>query len=96
MGYLVKLYPKAYRDLDGIYQRAYDSTAGAGEATPWLECLEEGILGLGDVPSPSWKGKKEGILGGRYWESRVGLFRIIFKVSALERQVKIVTVQKGS
>lgn len=96
MGYLVKLYPRAYRDLDRIYRRAYENSGEAGEAPPWLECLEEGILGLGERPFPSRprKGEEESILGGRYQELQAGKFRVIFKVSAQEGQVEVVTVRE--
>ena len=67
-----------------------------GEAPPWLECLEEGILGLGERPFPSRirKGEEESILGGRYEELQAGKFWVIFKISAQEGQVEIVMVRE--
>ena len=96
MSYLVKLYPRAYRDLDRIYRRAYENSGEAGEGLPWLESLEEGILGLGERSSPFQprKGKDESVLGGRYQELQAGKYRVIFKVSAQEGQVKVVTVRE--
>ena len=94
MGFSVKLYPRAYRDLDGIYQRAYENTGDAGEMLPWLECLEEGILGLRDSPFWPRTGKAERLLGGRYQELQAGRFGIVFQVSAREGQVKVVTVRE--
>lgn len=82
MGFSVKLYPRAYRDLDGIYQRAYENSGNAGEMLSWLEGLEEGILGLGESPFWPQKGKVERLLGGRYQELQARRFGIAYQVSA--------------
>lgn len=93
--YAVGLHPEAYRDLDGIYRRAYRTPGDLGEMSRWLECLEEGILGLGNLPVPwAWEADSSYPDCG-CGELEAGPFLVFYKIRRERRQVEIVAVRYG-
>lgn len=91
--YTVKLYPKALRDLDGIYRYIYEVLQVPEYASGQLERLEEGIFGLEQFPYRCPE-RKSGIYSGKgYRELLVDNYIVIYKVDELRKQVFIVTVQ---
>ena len=93
MGYSVKLYPQAYRDLVAVYQRAYEKIPATEEALRELECLEEGILGLGNGFHRFLGEREENFPTGRPYVAEAGGFQVVFQVFSHERQVRVMSVR---
>ena len=81
--YTIKLYPKAYRDLDGIYQYIYEHIQMPQYAESQLDRLEAGIFSLEEFPHRGPERKN-----GSYDN-----YVVIYKIRERKQQVDIVTVQ---
>ena len=90
--YTIKLYPKAYRDLDRIYQYIYETIQMPEYAQGQLDRLEKGIFSLEEFPHRGAE-RKQGNYGNKgYKEIFVDNYVIIYKVRERKRQVDIITV----
>ena len=91
--YTVVLYPKALRDLDGIYRYIFDILQVPEYAAGQLERLESGIFNLEEYPYRCAE-RKKGVYANRgYRELLVDNYVVIYKVDEATMQVRVVTVQ---
>jgi addiction module RelE/StbE family toxin len=91
--YIVKLLPRAYRDLDGIYEYVAKTLMEPGTAVKLIDALEEAIFSLESMPNrgPS---RKRGMYANKgYRQLFVGNFTIVYRVVEAKRMVLIVTVR---
>ena len=91
--YTIKLYPKAYRDLDGIYQYIYEHIQMPQYAESQLDRLEAGIFSLEDFPHRGPERKNGSYANRGYRELFVDNYVVIYKIRERKQQVDIVTVQ---
>ena len=91
--YTVVLYPKALRDLDGIYQYIFEILQALEYAVGQLERLESGIFKLEEYPYRCAV-RKTGVYANRgYRELLIDNYVVIYKVDEAAMQVLVVTVQ---
>ena len=91
--YEVRLYPKALRELDRIYQYIYEELQAPEYALGQLERLEKGIFSLEEFPYRCSE-RKTGIYAGRgYRELLVDNYTIIYRIDEKKEIVRVVTVQ---
>lgn len=91
--YAVKLLPRAYRDLDGIYAYIAETLTEPVIASKLVDSLEEAILSLESMPQRG-AARKTGVYANRgYRQLFVGTFTILYRVDEAKKQVIIVTAR---
>lgn len=91
--YTVKLYPKALRDLDGIYEYIFAILQAPEHAVNQLERLELKLFTLEENPYRCAE-RRKGIYANRgYRELLVDNYVVIYKIDEKSREVHIMTVQ---
>lgn len=93
--YEVILYPKALRDLDGIYQYIYEVLQEPEYAIGQSRRLEDGILSLSELPYRCAERRTGTYANCGYRELIVDNYIVIYCIEEAERQVRVVTVQYG-
>ena len=89
----VKLYQKAYRDLDGIYSYIANNLSEPSIAENMISAIENAILSLEQMPERGAI-RKTGIYANQnYRQLIVKKYLIIYKVLADKKEVHIVTVR---
>lgn len=91
--YTVKMYQKALRDLDRIYQYIYENIQIPEYAEGQLERLETGIFSLEEYPYRCSERKTGRYASNGYRELIVDNYIVIYKVHERKKEVVIVTVQ---
>lgn len=91
--YSVKLLPRAYSDLDGIYDYIAETLIEPGIASKLLDSLEEAIFSLENMPKRGAL-RKTGVYANRvYRQLFVGNFTVLYRVDEAKNQVLIVTIR---
>ena len=91
--YSVKLYAKAYRDLDEIYSYIADNLSEPDIAEKYITAIENGILSLEQMPERGAI-RKTGIYANQnYRQLIIKNHMIIYKVLKEQKEVHIVTVR---
>ena len=91
--YIIKLYARAYRDLDNIYTYIAKSLLEPGTAEKVAEELEQAILSLEILPERGAI-RRTGIYANQgYRQLFVKNYVIIYRVLKREKEVHIVTVR---
>ena len=91
--YLVKLMPRARRDLDGIYAYIAERFLEPITAENLIDALEEGIVSLESMPYRCAV-RKRGIYAGKgYRQLFVRNYTVIYRVDELTKSVIVVTVR---
>lgn len=91
--YTVKLYARAYRDLDEIYSYISRTLLEAGTAERMAEELESAILSLEQMPERGALRRTGVYATGEYRQLFVKNYVIIYRVKKSEKQVHIVTMR---
>lgn len=91
--YVVKLYAKASRDLDEIYEYIARSLFAPGAALGMMNDLETAILSLEVMPKRGAVRKVGRYAGKGYRQLFVKNYIIIYKVIEEKKEVHIVTVR---
>ena len=91
--YKVKLYARAYRELDGIYAYIADKLSSPDAAVNMIDSLEEAIFSLEQMPERGAI-RKSGIYAETgFRQLFVKNYVIIYRVLKEEKEVHIVTVR---
>ncbi|NYB72857.1 type II toxin-antitoxin system RelE/ParE family toxin [Sedimentibacter hydroxybenzoicus DSM 7310] len=91
--YSVKLLPRAYRDLDGIYKYITETLMEYGIALKLVESLEKSIFSLESMPHRGALRKTGAYANKGYRQLFVGNFTIIYRVEEEKKMVLVVTVR---
>ena len=91
--YSVKLLPRAYRDLDGIYTYIAETLIEPGIATKLVDSLEESIFSLESMPQRGALRKTGAYAGKGYRQLFVGNFTALYRVEEAKKWVLVVTVR---
>lgn len=93
MKYTVKIYPRAFRDLDSIYSYIANNLMAQGTAENMLTDLENAIFSLEQFPERG-SVRRVGIYANRgYRQLFVKNYTIIYRVHEEAREVHVVTVR---
>lgn len=91
--YVVKLYARAYRDLDDIYTYIAEHLLEPGTAINLVDELEKAIFSLEQLPERGPLRRTGAYANGKYRQLFVKNYVIIYKVLKEKREVHIVTVR---
>lgn len=91
--YSVKLLPRAYRDLDGIYTYIAETLIEPGIAVKLVDSLEEAIFSLESMPQCGALRKTGAYANKRYCQLFVGNFTIVYRVAEAKKRVLVVTIR---
>ncbi len=91
--YVVKLYARAYRDLDGIYGYIANNLSEPGNAAHTVDALEEAILSLEMFPERGSIRRTGVYANGNYRQLFVKNYVIVYRVYKNKKEVHIVTVR---
>lgn len=91
--YVVKLYARAYRDLDGIYTYIAEKLLEPGTALNMVDELEKAIFSLEQLPERGAIRRVGAYANGDYRQLFVRNYVIIYRVLKTKKEVHIVTVR---
>jgi len=91
--YVVKLYARAYRDLDGIYTYIAENLLEPGTALNMVDELERAIFSLEQLPERGPIRRTGTYANGDYRQLFVKNYVIIYRVMRKKKEVHIVTVR---
>ncbi len=91
--YVVKLYARAYRDLDEIYAYIAENLLEPGTAQHMLEEMEKAILSLEQMPERGAIRRVGVYANGAYRQLFVKNYVLIYRVLRDRKEVYIVTVR---
>ena len=93
MKYAVKLYPRAYRDLDEIYSYIAINLTEPETANKMITALEEAIYSLEEFPERG-SIRRTGVYANQdYRQIFVKNYTVIYRVRKEKQEVHIVTVR---
>jgi plasmid stabilization system protein ParE len=91
--YTVKLLPRAYRDLDDIYEYIAEILIEPDIAAKLAKSLEEAIFSLESMPQRGAL-RKTGVYANKgYRQLFVGNFTVVYRVAEAKKRVLVVTVR---
>lgn len=93
MKYAVKLYPRAYRDLDEIYSYISINLMEQGTADNMITALEDAIFSLEQFPERGSIRRTGAYANQGYRQIFVKHYAIIYRVHKEMQEVHIVTVR---
>jgi plasmid stabilization system protein ParE len=91
--YAVKLLPRAYRDLDGIYAYIAETLIEPGIAVKLIDTLEEAIFSLESMPARGALRKTGAYANKGYRQLFVGNFTALYRIEEAVKRVLVVTVR---
>jgi toxin ParE1/3/4 len=91
--YTVKLLPRAYRNLDGIYTYIAETLMEPSIALNLVESLEESIFSLESMPQRGALRKTGAYANKGYRQLFVGNFTVVYRVAEAKKRVLVVTVR---
>ena len=93
MKYAIKIYPRAYRDLDDIYSYIAKNLMAQGTAENLLTSLEDAIFSLEQFPEREPVRRIGTYANQGYRQFSVKNYTIIYRVYKERQEVHIVTVR---
>ena len=91
--YTVKLYARAYRDLDGIYEYIANNLSEPMVASNMIDTLEEAIYSLEYLPERGAIRRIGAYANGDYRQLFVKRYIIVYRVLKEKKEVHIVTIR---
>ena len=91
--YRVRLYSRAYRDIDNIYKYIAKNLSEPEIALNMINSFEKAIYSLEEMPNRCPVRKTGVYADGRYRQLSVKNYLIIYRVLTDEKEVHIVTVR---
>ena len=91
--YTVKLYARAYRDLDGIYEYIANNLSEPMVASNMIDTLEEAIYSLEYLPERGAIRRIGAYANSDYRQLFVKRYIIVYRVLKEKKEVHIVTVR---
>ena len=93
MKYTVKLYPRAYRDLDEIYSYIAVNLSEPATANKMLEILEEAIISLEHLPERGSIRRVGAYANQGYRQIFVKNYTIIYRIYKDNQEVRNITIR---
>lgn len=93
--YTVRLYARAYRDLDGIYEYIAYNLSEPLAANNMIDALEEAIYSLEYLPERGAIRRIGTYANGDYRQLFVKHYVIVYRVLREKKEVHVVTVRYG-
>jgi len=94
MAYLVKILPRAKRDLAHIY--SFINAAESGAASKWYEGLKTQLLSLKETPNRNPMLPEDSRLRHLLYGNKPHIYRIVYRVNEKPKLVKIYTIRHGA
>lgn len=91
--YTVKLYARAYRDIDGIYTYIAENLLSPDTALNMVDELEKAIFSLEKFPERGAIRRTGAYANGDYRQLFVKNYVIVYRVRKEKKEVHIVTVR---
>ncbi|MEW5953426.1 MAG: type II toxin-antitoxin system RelE/ParE family toxin [Bacillota bacterium] len=91
--YVVKLLPRAYRDLDGIYTYIAETLVEPGIAPKLVDSLKEAIFSLESMPKRGALRKAGAYVNRGYRQLFVGNFTVLYRIDETKKLVLVVTIR---
>jgi plasmid stabilization system protein ParE len=91
--YSVKLLPRAYRDLDKIYEYIAETLIEPGIALKSLDTLEDAIFSLEGMSQRGALRKTGAFANKGYRQLFVGNFTVLYRIEETAKRVLVVTVR---
>ena len=91
--YTVKLYARALRDLDGIYEYIAHNLSEPAIAANMIDALEQAIFSLEYLPERGSVRRIGAYANGDYRQLFVKHYVIVYRVKKKKKEVHIVTVR---
>ncbi len=91
--YVVKLYTRAYRDLDDIYTYIAKTLLEPGAALHMVDELENAIFSLEQLPKRGAVRRVGAYADGNYHQLFVKNYCIIYRLIEIKKEVHIVTIR---
>lgn len=91
--YVIKIYARAYRDLDNIYTYIAKNLLAPDQALALIDHLESAILSLEHMPERGAMRRKGIYAKGDYRQQFVKNYIIVYRVYKQIKEVHIVTIQ---
>lgn len=91
--YVVKLYTRAYQDLDNIYTYIAETLLEPGTALDMVDELEEAIFSLEQLPERGAIRRVGAYKDGNYRQLFVKNYCIIYRLMKKKKEVHIITVR---
>lgn len=89
----VKFLPRAYRDLDGIYEYIAETLIEPGIAAKLVDSLEEAIFSLESMPKRGALRKTGAYANKGYHQLFFGNFTVLYRIEEAKKRVLIVTIR---
>ena len=94
MAYLVKLMPRAKRDLRSLFEHIHASESAA--AFRWYQGLEQEILGLEQTPNRCPAAPESKTLRHLLYGRKHHVYRVIYRVLEDKKQVDVLHIRHGA
>jgi plasmid stabilization system protein ParE len=94
MAYLVKLMPRAKRDLRLLFDHIHAGESGA--ALRWYRSLEQEILSLEETPNRCPAAPESRKLRHLLYRHKPHVYRVIYRVLEERKQVDILHIRHGA
>ncbi len=94
MAYLVKITPRAERDLTHLFQQMNAEHSEA--ALEWYRGLKEAVLSLQEHPNRCPVTRKKSELRHLLYGSRIHVYRVIFRVLEKQKQIELLHIRHGA
>ncbi|MDD2190887.1 MAG: type II toxin-antitoxin system RelE/ParE family toxin [Eubacteriales bacterium] len=91
--YSVKLLPRAYHDLDGIYEYISETLIEPDIATKLIESIEGTILSLESMPQRVALRITGAYANKGYRQLFVGNFTVVYRVAEAKKRVLVITIR---
>lgn len=91
--YKVKISPKAYRELDSIYQYIAEQLTAPETALKTVDEIEKAILGLNEMPYRGSE-RKIGVYANKgYRQVFVKKYTIVYRIDESNKMVIVITIR---
>jgi plasmid stabilization system protein ParE len=94
MEYLVKISPRAERDLFHLFQEINAESSKA--AHDWYQGLKQAILSLQTHPNRCPVTRKKGELRHLLYGSRPHVYRVIFRILEKQKHIEVLHIRHGA
>jgi len=94
MAYLVKLMPRAQRDLEDLFETIHATDSQT--ALHWFRALERSILSLEKLPQRCPVTPESSSLRHLLYGKRPHVYRIIYRVRERAKEVEILHIRHGA
>lgn len=91
--YGVRILPKAYRDIDSIYEYIANQIKEDAAAKRLLDKFESSVLDLANFPYRGAERKVGAYVGKGYRQLFIANFTVVYRINENDKEILIVTVR---